>query len=131
MATKAFELPRYGIDYTPYLNQGLKIFYFYLLPGLRDSKRRCLRIEVAFTRDPGENELNDFISLVSKIVYALMLPGHYLPIPVLLAHKACTIPRSAAKIIIKEIISRYFTNILKKHIDPSFAINLSTYLIGD
>jgi len=130
LATKAFELPQYGIDYTPYLNQGLKIFYFYLLPGLKDPKRRCLRVEIAFNRDPNQDELNNYVALVSKIIYAFMLPGYYLPIPILLAHKSCTIPRSTAKIIIKEVISRYFTNVLKKRIEPHVAINLSTYLIG-
>jgi hypothetical protein len=113
LATKPYELS-YNTDYPVYKKYGLYIYSFYVLPRLKDPKKRVLRVEIPFDHEPSDTELKTRVWKSVKYVAAATLPGHSVPTPVVLAHKACTIPRSAARKVVKEAISRFLTASLSR-----------------
>ena len=130
LATKPFELPYDVTDYSNYRENGIYIYFSYILPGISNPYTKVLRIELAFDRKPCEDELKESVWNITKLIAATILPGHSLPLPIILAHRACTIPKSTAKILIREMVSRYFTNAYIQNYDLHVAIDLSNILLG-
>jgi len=132
VVTKPFELEKGRTDYSFYKENGLNVYYFYLLPGLFDYCRRVVRIEFSIPDNVGsENELIKLTWTIAKLIYAWIIPGQGHPIPVILSHKTCTIPRKTSKKLLREVLTRYATKVLKskRSFDLSMAINLSSQLI--
>ena len=130
LVTKSFELSN-NTDYPIYRENGLYVYSFYILPGISDPRKRVLRVEIPFDHVPSESELVASVWRYAKYVAATALPGHYVPTPVILAHRACTIPRSAAKKVMKETTSGFLAANLKERttLGPLGAIDLSRGLI--
>ncbi|MEM1646320.1 MAG: DNA double-strand break repair nuclease NurA [Candidatus Korarchaeota archaeon] len=130
LATRPLELSEKGTDYRAYREHGIYVFYFYILMSLRDLKKKILRLEIVFDHEPQMSELLENAWKAAKLVAAATLPGHSLPAPIILAHESCTIPRSTAKIIMREMVSRYLTNFSKQRLGSlEVAINLSLNLL--
>jgi hypothetical protein len=113
LVTKAFELSK-NTDYPIYRRYNLFVYSFYILPGLRSPKKKVFRVEIPFDHEPSEQELEEHVWKWAKYVVAASLPGYGIPIPVIFAHKACTIPRRTARKVMKETVSRFLTTSLKK-----------------
>jgi hypothetical protein len=113
LVTKAFELSN-NTDYRLYRRYNLFVYSFYILPGLRNPKKKAFRVEIPFDHEPSEKELEEHVWKWAKYIVASSLPGHGIPIPVIFAHKACTIPRQTARRVMKETVSRFLTTNLKK-----------------
>jgi len=130
LVTKAFELSM-NTDYSIYRNNGLYVYSFYMLPGLRDPKKRVLRVEIPFDQQPSESDLEKYVWKCARYITAATLPGHNIPIPVILAHNACTIPRSTAKKVMKEVASKFLTANLRENTSLELAgiIDLTKGLI--
>jgi hypothetical protein len=130
LATKPYELP-YNTDYSVYKKYGLHIYSFYILPRLKDPRKRVLRVEIPFDHEPSDAELKTCAWKSAKYIAAAALPGHSVPTPVILAHKACTIPRSAARKVVKEATSRFLTASLSRRpsLEARDAIDLAKGLV--
>jgi hypothetical protein len=130
LATKPYELP-YNTDYSVYKKYGLYIYSFYILPRLKDPRKRVLRVEIPFDHEPSDAELETCAWKSAKYIAAAALPGHSVPTPVILAHKACTIPRSAARKVVKEATSRFLTASLSRRpsLEARDAIDLAKGLV--
>ena len=89
---------------------GGRIYTAIVIPGVcRGNTWRAARIEfVSRGGDPGREAL-----YYAGMVEALALPGVWVPAPVLLAHRACTIRRRESLRLLREAASRYALETLR------------------
>ena len=130
--TKPFELDEKKTDYKLYKEQKVHVFFFYLLNGLFDYSRRVARIEFALSSTGSNEELAKLTWDISKLVYSWTMPGQPYPLPIILAHRSCVIPKRTSKKLLKEALTRYMTHVLKSsvNLDASLSISLSSQLIS-
>lgn len=87
-----------------YAKHGLQVFFTYVQ---RDVATSLLRVEAAVPPSlEGPEELEQFLEPIAELCVAATYPGHYLPLPVQLAHDKCNIRQGCAEVLYEEIMTR-------------------------
>jgi len=138
LVTRPIEVDRVRTDYSNYLDAeleiydelsaelnsqhiGFRIFHFYVLPSICDYRKKILGVELAVpTNKKGLSDerfldINLIIRLtrrVSEFLHVWTLPGQSYPLPIILAHRSCTIKRKTAKKVLKDLTARFIRDTL-------------------
>ncbi len=94
--------------------QGVHVFYSYVLiktPSILGPYRVDF---VALDEEWDEERLYDKLSMIAQTISKLTLPGNKYPLPVILAHTMCTLPRREARRLLDYISSRFVLEIMRK-----------------
>lgn len=117
VVTKPIPLPSDKIKDAPIYNekleekvgQGVGIYTSIYVPAYCSGNRKTAgRIEFIAKEGNEETELIKAAALTEATVY----PGTYLPLPVLVAHKKCTIRRREGTKLLREVISKHLVESL-------------------
>jgi hypothetical protein len=86
-----------------YYGHGLRVFFAHLQ---RDIGTSVLRVEVVVPMSMNETAIPSFMSSVLDICVQATYPGHYIPLPVQMAHDKCNIREGCAEVLFDEIMTR-------------------------
>ena len=111
LLSRPIELSYEKTDYKLYKENGSgNIFYAYACLTPRSTRGRIVGIEIPTI---GKDITQQFRLAVHYSI-CWTYPGMSIPLPVLLAHKACTIKKKTARKILRELISRYISESLSE-----------------
>ena len=82
------------------------------------NRRRPARIE--FLSRPGTETENAI--KVASLLEATIIPGYFIPLPVLIAHESCTIRRKEGRKLLRESASKYVADVLASRLPPLFEL---------
>jgi len=86
----------------------LRVFYSLVwISAKRNPRIKMKRIEVPILGDVNETEVNKIFRDLLKVIYLWHLGALPHPLPVILAHSLCTIRKSIAKVVSKEISTSF------------------------
>lgn len=107
--TKPEEIPININDYDLYKMEGLHVYFTYAKIGINSyPRRKVIRIEIAFSEDNlNQNYIDSIFEEALKIIYLWTPIGLNHPMPIQIAHNSCTIRRRVAKVLIKDIMTRF------------------------
>lgn len=110
--TEPLEVPESEIkSYKDYKEKGLHIYYSIIkLSGKAYPRRPVYRIEVPFLEEPSKKELRETFEDVLKLLYLWTPVGLKYPLPISLAHQMCTIKRAVAKLLVREILTKFVSD---------------------
>lgn len=121
--TEPKEVPTNVNDYDLYRHEGLYVYYTYAKIGVNSyPRRKVARIEIAFNEDV-QSRIYDVFENALKVIYLWTPIGLNNPLPVQIAHKSCTIRKTVAKVLIKDIMTRFIASKLP-NIDERFKLHL-------
>jgi hypothetical protein len=86
-----------------YFNQELRIVFAYLQ---RDLGASILRVEAIVPSAVKDDAVPAFMSSVLDLCVGTIYPGHYIPLPVQMAHDKCNIREGCAEVLYDEIMTR-------------------------
>ena len=100
--------------YKDYKDKGVFVYYSLVkLSGWKYPKLPVYRIEIPFLERPSEKELIERFELSLKLLYLWTPAGLKYPLPISLAHQNCTIKKPIAKVLVREILSRFASSYAK------------------
>ncbi|AJC72675.1 hypothetical protein X802_02850 [Thermococcus guaymasensis DSM 11113] len=100
--------------YKDYKDKGIHVYYSILkLSGKLYPKRPVYRIEIPFLRKPSTREVQRRFEEAIKLLYLWTPSGLKYPLPISLAHQTCTIKKPVAKVLIREILTKFVSNNLR------------------
>jgi hypothetical protein len=86
-----------------YLEQGIKIVFSYVQ---RDIGTSLLRVEAIVPLQLTEVEIPEYFNSLLDLCVEITYPGHYVPLPVQMAHEKCNIREGCAEVLFEEIMTR-------------------------
>jgi hypothetical protein len=86
-----------------YLDQELRIVFACLQ---RDLGTSLLRIEAVVPPDVKDDAVPEFMERLLDLCVSTTYPGHYVPLPVQMAHDKCNIREGCAEVLFDEIMTR-------------------------
>jgi len=121
LLTKPLELSHEKTDYRLYKEYGSgKIFYSYACLNPQRFRGKIIGVE-----SPAEaDKVSDIFRIAMHYSIYWTYPGMNVPLPVILAHKTCTIRKRTARKILRELISRYISETLSG--EDTYYISLIT-----
>ncbi len=106
---KAPDVDVYNSEIEGILGEGARIYTSLYVPGYCGGNRRsAARIE--FVARPGQEE--ETAVAAASLLEAVTVQGPYLPLPVILAHRACTIRRREGSKLLREVASKHVVEAL-------------------
>jgi hypothetical protein len=86
-----------------YFDQKLRIVFAYLQ---RDLGTSLLRVEAVVPPDVKDDAVPAFMATLLDLCVGTTYPGHYVPLPVQMAHEKCNIREGCAEVLFDEIMTR-------------------------
>ena len=86
-----------------YVEQGLKIFFAYVQKDIGTS---LLRVEAVVPPAANDDQAREYFYRLLDLCVEITYPGHYVPLPVQMAHQKCNIREGCAEVLFEEIMTR-------------------------
>jgi len=114
--TEPLELPENEIkSYKDYKEKGLYIYYSIIkLSGKAYPRGLIYRIEVPFLEKPSKREVEERFENALSLLYLWTPVGLRYPLPISLAHQTCTIKKPVAKLLVKEILTKFVSENVRR-----------------